>query len=101
MSMEKKHCVAHRVTLKILRSRTQRKTEMPSGDMMASSTRMVSMMPPHTTKQSKRLNRDTKYACNPKLYIFTSISRVNIARRTLLATSVEKKIHAGYYDITP
>lgn len=58
---------------------------------MASSTRMVSMMPPHTTKQSKRLNRDTKQACSPKLYIFTNISKVNIARRTLLATSEERR----------
>lgn len=51
---------AYRVTLKMRSSRTQRKTEMPSGDMMASSTRMVSTMPPHTTKQSKRLKSDTK-----------------------------------------
>lgn len=92
ISEERPISSAYRVTLKILRSRTQRNTEIPSGDMTASSTRMVSTMPPHTTKQSKRLNRDTKYACRPKLYIFTSISNVNIARRTLLATSKEKGI---------
>lgn len=50
----------HRVILKILRRRTHLSTEMPSGDMTLVSTRMVSRMPPHTMKQSKRLNRDTK-----------------------------------------
>lgn len=50
----------HLVTLKIRRRRTHRNTEMPSGDMISSSTKMVSVMPPHTTKQSKRLKRDTK-----------------------------------------
>lgn len=52
--------LTHRVTLNILRRRTQRKTEMPRGDMMASSTKMVSTIPPQTTKQSKRLKSDTK-----------------------------------------
>lgn len=75
------------VTLKIRRRRTQRNTEIPRGDIISNSTKMVSTMPPHTTKQSKRLNRDTKYDCRPKLYIFTNISQVNKARRTLLAIS--------------
>lgn len=77
----------HLVTLKILKSRTQRNTEMPRGDMISSSTRIVSVIPPHTTKQSNRLKRETKYAWRPKLYILTSISHVNRAKRTLLAIS--------------
>lgn len=48
------------VTLKILKSRTQRNTEMPRGDMISSSTKIVSVIPPHTTKQSNRLKRETK-----------------------------------------
>lgn len=81
----------HLVTLKIRKRRTQRNTEMPRGDMISSSTKMVSVMPPHTTKQSKRLKRETKYAWRPRLYIFTSISQVNSARRTLLAISGKTK----------
>lgn len=81
------HTHPHLVTLKILKSRTQRNTEMPRGDMISSSTRIVSVIPPHTTKQSNRLKRETKYAWRPKLYILTSISQVNRAKRTLLAIS--------------
>lgn len=81
------HTCPHLVTLKILKSRTQRNTEMPRGDMISSSTRIVSVIPPHTTKQSNRLKRETKYAWRPKLYILTSISQVNRAKRTLLAIS--------------
>lgn len=51
------------VILKIRNRRTQRKTEMPRGDMILVSTRMVSRIPPHTTKLSKRLKSETKYAC--------------------------------------
>lgn len=51
------------VILKIRSKRTQRNTEMPRGDMILVSTRMVSRIPPHTTKLSKRLKSDTKYAC--------------------------------------
>jgi len=36
---------------------------MPRGDMIFVSTRIVSRIPPHTTKLSNRLKRDTKYAC--------------------------------------
>ena len=50
----------HLVILNIRRRRTQRSTEMPKGDMILVSTRMVSRMPPHTMKQSKRLKSDTK-----------------------------------------
>lgn len=52
--------VYYRVTLKILSSRTQRSTEMPSGGMISISTSTVSRMPPHTTKQSNRLKNATK-----------------------------------------
>lgn len=54
---------ANLVILKILSKRTQRNTEMPRGDMILVSTRMVSRIPPHTTKLSKRLKSETKYAC--------------------------------------
>ena len=81
----------HLVTLKIRKRRTQRNTEIPRGDMISSSTKIVSVIPPHTTKQSNRLKRETKYAWRPKLYIFTSISQVNRARRTLFAISAKTK----------
>lgn len=86
------------VTLKIRRRRTQRNTEIPSGDIISSSTKMVSTMPPQTTKQSKRLKRDTKYDCRPRLYIFTNISQVNKARRTLFAISGERYLE-NYGDL--
>lgn len=82
-----KHTLPYLVTLKILKRRTHRNTEIPRGDMISSSTKMVSVIPPHTTKQSNRLKRETKYAWRPKLYIFTSISQVKRAKRTLLAIS--------------
>lgn len=55
--------ITNLVILKIRSKRTQRNTEMPRGDMILVSTRMVSRIPPHTTKLSKRLNSETKYAC--------------------------------------
>lgn len=48
----------HLVTLKILRRRTHRSTEMPKGCMAPTSTSVVSRMPPQTTKQSKRLKKE-------------------------------------------
>lgn len=48
----------HLVTLKILRRRTHRSTEMPRGCMAPTSTKVVSRMPPQTTKQSKQLKKD-------------------------------------------
>lgn len=104
------------VILKILSKRTHRKTEMPRGDMIFVSTKIVSRIPPHTTKLSNRLKRETKYACRgrraylkknpqsykivsrfwhiivsptwrPRLYIFNSISPVKSASNTLLAMS--------------
>lgn len=71
------------VILKIRSKRTQRSTEMPSGDMILVSTRMVSRIPPQTTKLSKRLKSETKYACgggwgvgggNPISMTFFSVS---------------------------
>lgn len=46
------------VTLKILRRRTHRSTEMPRDCMAPTSTSVVSRMPPQTTKQSKRLKKE-------------------------------------------
>lgn len=86
---------AYLVTLKMRKRRTHRNTEIPRGDMISSSTRIVSMIPPQTTKQSNRLKRETKYACRPKLYIFTSISQVNRARRTLFAISAKTQGHGS------
>lgn len=60
------------VILKIRSKRTQRNTEMPRGDMILVSTRMVSRIPPQTTKLSKRLKSDTKYACGEKTQILLS-----------------------------
>lgn len=48
------------VILNILSSRTHLNTEIPSGDMIFVSTKIVSRIPPQTMKQSKRLKRDTK-----------------------------------------
>lgn len=61
------------VILKIRNKRTQRKTEMPRGDMILVSTRMVSRIPPHTTKQSKRLKSETKYACRETTQKFSHL----------------------------
>lgn len=65
----------------------QRSTEMPRGDKVPSSTRMVSKIPAHTTKQSKRLKSDMKYWRRPSAYIFSSISATKSASSTLLALS--------------
>lgn len=48
----------HLVTLKILRRRTHRSTEMPRDCMAPTSTSVVSRIPPQTTKQSKRLKKE-------------------------------------------
>lgn len=65
----------------------QRSTEMPRGDKVPSSTRMVSKIPAHTTKQSKRLKSDMKYWRRPSAYIFSSISATKSASSTRLALS--------------
>lgn len=67
----------------------QRSTEMPMTDMTPMCTRMSSIMPVDTTKQSKRLKRDMKYEGKPRAYIFINISRENIDSRSLLALSVD------------
>lgn len=67
----------------------QRSTEMPMTDMTPMWTRMSSIMPVDTTKQSKRLKRDMKYEGKPRAYIFINISRENIDSRSLLALSVD------------
>ena len=48
------------VTLKTRRRRTQRKTDTPKGGMTSVLVRTTSTMLLMTTKQSKRLNSDTK-----------------------------------------
>lgn len=48
------------VTLKTLSNLTQRSTEMPKGGIRFDLVRTVSVILPITTKQSKRLNNDTK-----------------------------------------
>lgn len=65
----------------------QRSTEMPRGDKVPTSTRMVSKIPAHTTKQSKRLKSDMKYWRRPNAYIFSSISATKSASSTRLALS--------------
>lgn len=49
------------VTLKTLRSRTQRNTDTPSGNIIFVRVKIVSVILPMTTKQSKRLKSETKY----------------------------------------
>lgn len=65
------------VILKIRSKRTQRNTEMPRGDMILVSTRMVSRIPPQTTKLSKRLKSDTKYACGEERQVELSTEGAN------------------------
>jgi hypothetical protein len=49
------------VTLKTRKRRTQRNTEIPSGGITFVFVKTISIMLPKTTKQSKRLNNETKY----------------------------------------
>ena len=48
------------VTLNTLSNRTQRRTETPSGGITCVFVRIISVIEPITTKQSKRLNSETK-----------------------------------------
>lgn len=66
------------VILKIRSKRTQRNTEMPRGDMILVSTRMVSRIPPHTTKLSKRLKSETKYACGEEGHIEVNAGKAEL-----------------------
>lgn len=79
------------VTLKTLKRRTHRSTEIPSGGMMFVWNRTISPILPITTKQSKRLNSDTKYPWKPKLYILRNISIVKSATKNMLVYSVMLK----------
>lgn len=78
------------VTLNTLRRRTQRSTEIPNGGIMCVWNRIISPILPMTTKQSKRLNNDTKYPWKPKLYILRNISIVKSATKNMFVYSVEK-----------
>lgn len=79
----------HLVTFRILSSRMHLSTEKPSGATAPAENMIISRIPHSTTKKSKRLNRDMKYALGPSAYIFTNISITNSTSSTRLATSVE------------
>jgi hypothetical protein len=53
--------ITYLVTLKTLSNRTQRKTDTPNGGIQCVLVKTISEMLPITTKQSKRLNNETKY----------------------------------------
>lgn len=50
----------HLVTLNTRNNRTQRNTETPKGGMISVFVKIISPILPITTKQSNRLNKDTK-----------------------------------------
>lgn len=77
------------VTLRILSRRIHLSTEKPRGATAPADSMIISRIPHSTTKKSKRLNRDMKYALGPRAYIFTNISMTNSTSSTRLATSVE------------
>lgn len=77
------------MTLRILSSRIHLSTEKPRGATAPAENMIISRIPQSTTKKSKRLNRDMKYALGPRAYIFKNISIINSTNRTRLATSVE------------
>lgn len=77
------------VTFRILSSRIHLSTEKPRGATAPAENMIISRIPHSTTKKSKRLNRDMKYALGPSAYIFTNISMINSTSSTRLATSVE------------
>lgn len=77
------------VTFRNLSSRIHLSTEKPRGVTAPAENMIISRMPHSTTKKSKRLNRDMKYALGPNAYIFTNISMTNSTSSTRLATSVE------------
>ncbi len=79
------------VTLRILSSRIHLSTEKPRGATAPAENMIISRIPQSTTKKSKRLNRDMKYALGPRAYIFTNISMTNSTSSTRLAMSVETK----------
>lgn len=77
------------VTLRILSSRMHLSTEKPNGANTPRENMIISRIPQSTTKQSKRLNRDMKYALGPRAYIFTNISTTNSTSSMRLAPSDE------------
>ena len=77
------------MTLRILSSRIHLSTEKPRGATAPVDNMIISRIPHSTTKKSKRLNSDMKYALGPRAYIFTNISITNSTSSTRLATSVE------------
>lgn len=52
--------IIYLVTLKTRNNLTHRKTDTPSGGISSLLVNNISVILPTTTKQSKRLNRDTK-----------------------------------------
>lgn len=87
------------VTLKSLSSRIHLSTEKPSGATAPADNMIISRIPQSTTKKSKRLNSDMKYALGPRAYIFINISRTNSTSRTRLTTSVESKKKKGIHIV--
>lgn len=67
------------------------RTEKPSGATAPADSMIISRMPHSTTKKSKRLNKDMKYALGPRAYNFTDISRTKSTSSPRLATSVGMK----------
>lgn len=66
-------------------------TEKPSGVTAPAEKRIISRIPHSTTKKSKRLNKDMKYALRPSAYILINISTMKSTSSTRLAMSVQKR----------
>lgn len=75
-------------------------TDTPNGGNTSVHIRITSVILNSTTKLSNRLNSDTKYPWNPRLYIFSNISKVNNTTKKMLANSERRKnvrfINMGY-----
>lgn len=82
---------AYFVTLRMRRRRIHLSTEKPRGATAPADNMIISRMPHITTKKSKRLNRDMKYARGPRAYIFKNISKTKSTSSTRLATSTERR----------
>ncbi len=78
------------MALKTRNNLAQRNTLTPSGGMTPVAVKMASTILHITTKQSKRLKRDTKYPWKPRLYILRNISNVNNTMKNKLATSANR-----------
>ena len=79
------------VALNTRKSLAQRNTLTPRGGMTFVRINITSTILHSTTKQSKKLNKETKYPWKPRLYIFTNISRVNRITKNMLAISEKEK----------